>query len=140
MSVWKSPVCSHFHLGIERIYSARDSLSNSQVPDCLIYTFTCKCDPTNCTAIRHRNRTGQWGTTNLKRIFRSCDERRGVPDSLANAPVVPFSQLAFRVLLTLWCAVNHRPFHMLSDPLFLEIVYLSTPSRSNCPLSTGHFV
>ncbi|KAF8599444.1 hypothetical protein BDV93DRAFT_425937, partial [Ceratobasidium sp. AG-I] len=77
------------------------------------------------------------GTQNLKQAVRRCDARRGVPDSLAtNLPIV-FSQSRFRAMLAIWTAVNHRPFHTLSDPLFIEIVRLL---RADASVPTPHTV
>ncbi|KAF8593275.1 hypothetical protein BDV93DRAFT_447031 [Ceratobasidium sp. AG-I] len=40
-------------------------------------------------------------------------------------------------MLAIWTAVNHRPFHTLSDPLFIEIVRLL---RADASVPTPHTV
>ncbi|KEP49957.1 hAT family dimerization protein [Rhizoctonia solani 123E] len=124
LSIWTSIVYPHFSIYIRRVYCEPNSAAPT--PGHLEYLFVCIHDPENCSSTRDRKDTGNWGTTNLQRAIKKCDKKRGVPDSLLNTSndATPFSQLAFRTLLVLWCSVNHRPFHMLSDPLFLDIVHL----------------
>jgi hypothetical protein len=127
MAVWRSPVYNHYNLGIQRVHSA-DPVSGMFIPDHIVYTFTCRYDPDNC-AMRKRKRkaTGAWGTQNLLVSIRRCNQRRGVPDNKVNDQLMNFSQATFRAVLATWCAVSHRPFHTVSDPLFVYMVRLLRP-------------
>ena len=130
--IWTSWVYGHYNLGIERTYIEEyDPSTNSvrPVPGHLEYTFTCKYRPMECgTRTQKRKNTGKWGTKNLGRVTERCNEKRGVLNiTNTQQGVIEFTQLAFRVLLVLWCAVNRRPFHMLADPLFLMIVHILRP-------------
>ncbi|CAE6364772.1 unnamed protein product, partial [Rhizoctonia solani] len=116
----------HFIKIVERIY--RKDSSGSLEPDYINFWYICRHQPNRCKS--HR----QWGkdhngTSNLRKAIRKCDKERGVSDSLAvpSPETIVFSQLMFRVLLVIWCIVGHRPFHIVTDPLFLDIVHMLRP-------------
>lgn len=114
-------------MGIYRHYQRRPT--GEMEPDHIQYVFRCKYDPNRCKIQRKRKNTGRDGTQNLRKAIRRCDARRQVSDSLANLPLasIPYSHLMFRVLLVIWCVVNHRPFHTVADPIFLDIICMLRP-------------
>ncbi|CAE6424423.1 unnamed protein product [Rhizoctonia solani] len=127
LSVWTALVYGHFEIGIGRVLK-KNSQTGAMEPDYMFYTFKCKHDPTNCRMCTRKQSATRYGTQNLKTAVRACDKRRGVPDSLVPlGPEFTFSQLLFRVMLVIWCIVNHRPFHTIANPLFLNIVHLLHP-------------
>ncbi|KAG9092375.1 hypothetical protein FRC06_000123 [Ceratobasidium sp. 370] len=71
---------------------------------------------------------------NLGWAVKRCNLRRGVSDEAETTPSPEFTQAYFRALVVMWCAVNHRPFNAVSDPLFIDIVHLLRPSAHvPCP-------
>ncbi|KAG8769320.1 hypothetical protein FRC12_005039 [Ceratobasidium sp. 428] len=125
---WRSPVYDHFVIGLEKIPRI-NSTTGANLPGTMVFTFTCRHDPTRCKTLRRKRRETSSGTHNLNLAMERCNKRRGVVLSSSAAPV-PYSQSRFRAHLAIWCAVNHRPFSAISDPLFVDFVQLLRPGTN----------
>ncbi|KAG9087764.1 hypothetical protein FRC06_002374, partial [Ceratobasidium sp. 370] len=92
-------VYDHYTIGLEN--DPHLNPATGVVMPNLVFTFTCRHDPVNCkTQRRKRESTGSWGTKNLKSSVERCNKRRGVPNNL-DTPIMEFSQVHFRALLTM---------------------------------------
>ncbi|KAJ7318743.1 hypothetical protein DFH08DRAFT_714384 [Mycena albidolilacea] len=77
------------------------------------------------------------GTANLKRTSQQCNNRCGVVDTDGDTSknaqqdlfrsVSRYTPAHHRALITLRCAVSHRPFNMVRDNFYLEEVELLQP-------------
>ncbi|EUC59335.1 hypothetical protein RSOL_308600, partial [Rhizoctonia solani AG-3 Rhs1AP] len=126
LTVWPSLAYRHFTTTVDRHYQRTSG--GMIVPNYIDFVFVCKHQPDKCRLRRKRSKTKD-GTSNIRKAIKKCDKERMVPDSLATVPPesIPYSQLMFRALLVIWCVVNHRPFHTVADPLFLDIVHMLRP-------------
>ncbi|KAG8745576.1 hypothetical protein FRC10_007754, partial [Ceratobasidium sp. 414] len=133
LSQWRSKYYKHYIITIENV--PRQHEATSVFAPELWFIFTCRYDPRRCTTQkRKRLATRESGTGNLGRAVKRCNLRRGVSDEAETTPSPEFTQAYFRALVVMWCAVNHRPFNAVSDPLFIDIIHLLRPSAHvPCP-------
>ena len=74
-------------------------------------------------------------TSNLLRHVRTCEPPE-TPESETMASFasgVTYSKAKFRYLLAMWCAHRHRPFSVVEDPEFREVVQMLY-GRAEIPL------
>ncbi|QRV78731.1 AC transposase [Ceratobasidium sp. AG-Ba] len=113
---WTSKVYDHYDLSMERIiddYGER----------CIRFKFTCKTDPKNHSPQYRARKSTSSGTNSLKRTAEACDKRSIAHKLIASGSFTrPFSAARFRAILALWCARNHRPFELVRDELFGQLL------------------
>lgn len=68
-------------------------------------------------------------TSNLNRHFKSCEGKKAPEGQTIDdyAHGIKYSATRVRYLLTLWCARRHRPFTIMEDPEFRELLRMLYP-------------
>ncbi|KAI1783397.1 hypothetical protein LXA43DRAFT_859340, partial [Ganoderma leucocontextum] len=107
------------------------------------HRFVCNDHPTvYLDRIAHED-----STSNLLRHVRTCEPRE-MPEAEAITVFASggtYSKAKFCYLLVLWCARRHRPFSVVEDPEFRQIVRMlyaraETPSRISVSRDIQHLL
>ncbi|KAL1698216.1 hypothetical protein EV121DRAFT_218520 [Schizophyllum commune] len=92
----------------------------------MTYEFHCKHGNTDHRVIKRARKQTSYGTTQLLRKARECDESRGLQAAVAQT--IPYSPLNHRTLIALRSAASHRPFHMVKDKFYEMEVQMLRPA------------
>ncbi|KAK7047943.1 hypothetical protein VNI00_006271 [Paramarasmius palmivorus] len=134
---WTSPVYNHYIVSLRRNYQP-----DGTTPRSLTFVFTCRFENDgiertyrHTAQTRPRMKTGN-GTSNLAKAAKACDEQRGQcsgddtsvgTQQTLHQSVSTYTPARHRAIVALRCAVNHRPFEMVRDKLYVEEVKLLRP-------------
>ncbi|KAI9056828.1 hypothetical protein FKP32DRAFT_1615668 [Trametes sanguinea] len=119
---WRSSVHKHFQA--PHIVAGPNGSS--------IYQFVCKKHP-----FKHVNRMDyEDSTSNLKCHVDACDLDETPEAELltAYASGIAYSPGRLRVLIALWCSHRHRPFALVEDPEFIQILRMMYMKHSKTNL------